>query len=100
VREWERWLYFTDKLTEEFKDAEVYPVGSVARNEIERANDVDILVLTSTPPEKGKEIAIANKIKEKANLTPQHCVDVHFENSKRKESALKRAKDYKLLKSP
>jgi|GEM_PF-46124 len=98
IREWERWVYkAVERLKEDFKDAEVYLVGSVARDEIERANDVDILVLTSNPPRREEKLAVTEKIKDKINLTPQHCIDVHFEHRKRKEEALKRAKEYKLL---
>ncbi|MBO8183282.1 MAG: amino acid permease [Archaeoglobus sp.] len=98
VRDWEKWVYrAVEKLKDEFKDAEIYLVGSVARDEIEKANDVDILVITSNPPKKGEELEIAEKIKSKANLTPQHCVDVHFEHSRRKEEVLRKAKKYKLL---
>ncbi len=99
LKSWEKWVYHVaDKLADDFRDAEVYLVGSVARGELEKTNDVDLLVFTANPPKKEEKGIITKKLKAKANLTPQHCVDLHFEHSSRKEEALKRARKYKLLK--
>lgn len=99
TRNWETWI---DKVVEStsriLDDAEVFLVGSIARGEIKKANDVDILVLTDEPT-KGKEREIAKKIKDEAKLTPQHVVDIHFEVKSNREEALKKAKHYKPLKA-
>jgi len=99
VKNWGRWIYTViDYIVDVFEDAEVYLVGSIARDEINKANDVDLLVLTDRPPVKEIEKAVAKKLKQKAGLTPQHSVDIHFANKQRKKEALKRAKYYKFLK--
>ena len=99
LKNWEKWAYnVADRLVDDFKDAEVYLVGSVARGELEKTNDVDLLVFTANPPKKEEKGIITKRVKDRANLTPQHCLDLHFEHSSKKEEALKRAKKYKLLK--
>ncbi|RUM40621.1 MAG: amino acid transporter, partial [Desulfocapsa sp.] len=98
LKNWHKWIDgVISSILDTFKDAEVYLVGSIARGEISRAHDVDLLVLTDNPPTKDIEKQITIKIKQKAKLTPQHSVDIHFANKQIKDEALRRAKHYKLL---
>ncbi len=96
LRSWHRWIdRVISSILDIFEDAEVYLVGSIARGETSRTHDVDLLVLTNNPPAKDKEIV--RELKRKANLTPQHSVDIHFANKQKKDEVLRRAKYYKLL---
>ncbi|AEA46193.1 amino acid permease [Archaeoglobus veneficus] len=99
LKNWHRWIDgIIDCIVDAFEDAEVYLVGSIARGEIGRAHDVDLLVLTENPPAKNKEKGVARELRQKAGLTPQHSVDIHFEDKQKKEEVLKRARHYKILK--
>jgi len=99
LKNWHKWVYrIVDSIVEVFEDAEVYLVGSIARGEVKKSNDVDILVLTNNPPEKDMRKHITKKLKQMANLTPHHIVDIHFANKQIKDEVLMRAKHYKLLK--
>ncbi len=98
LRNWHRWIDgVVDSIKDSFEDAEIYLVGSMARGEIDKANDVDLLVFTANPPERDRRGEVVRELREKANLTPEHSVDIHFVNEKEKEIALKRSKHYKLL---
>jgi hypothetical protein len=97
LKNWHRWIdVVIYHVVEAFEDAEVYLVGSIARGELHKANDVDLLVLTVNPPPKKK--VVEKDLKRKAGLTPLHSIDIHFEDKKMKSAALNRAKHYKLLK--
>mgnify|MGYP000707544762 CR=1 FL=1 len=99
LKNWHKWICrIVNSIVEVFEDADVYLVGSLARGEVEKSNDVDLLVLTNNPPEKDMEKNITKKLKQKANLTPHHIVDIHFANKQIKDRALMQAKHYKLLK--
>jgi len=99
LKNWHKWVYrIVNSIVEVFEDAEVYLVGSIARGEVKKSNDVDILVLTNNPPEKDMKKHITKKLKQMANLTPHHIVDIHFANKQIKDEVLMRAKHYKLLK--
>ncbi len=98
LKNWHVWVNrVVNTITEAFEDAEVYLVGSIARGEVERASDVDLLVLTGKVPEKERRREIVKKVREKANLTPEHSIDIHFDDKRRREEALKRARHYKAL---
>jgi len=99
VKNWQKWIDgVVTQILDVFEDAEVYLVGSIAREELQKAHDVDLLVLTGNPPAKGTERSVARELRRRAGLTPQHSVDIHFAHKDRKEEALKRARHYKLLK--
>ncbi len=99
VKSWSDWIWrVVDGITDVFKDAEIYLVGSIARKEEEKSNDVDILIFTKNPPAKEEEKDVIADIKERANLTI-HPIDIHFVNKKEREEALKKARHYvKLVK--
>ncbi len=98
LKNWEKWIgHAVNCILETFHDAEVYLVGSIARNEFYRSHDVDLLVITGSPPE-NREEAIED-IKRMAGLSKHHRLDVHFVHSSEREKALKRAGHYKVLKS-
>lgn len=97
IRTWNTWIPgVLDEIGKRFDDSEVYIVGSVARGEVENANDVDLLILTDKAEKVEKE-TITREIRNKAGLTPQHCVDLHFERKSLKNEALKKAKEYRRL---
>ena len=99
LKNWHKWIDgVISSIVDAFEDAEVYLVGSIARGDIKKAHDVDLLVLTNNPPAKDMEKHIARELKQKAKLTPHHSVDIHFADKQRKNEALRRAKHYKLLK--
>jgi amino acid transporter len=99
LNNWHKWIDgVISSIVDAFEDAEVYLVGSIARGDIKKAHDVDLLVLTNNPPAKDMEKHIARELKQKAKLTPHHSVDIHFADKQRKNEALRRAKHYKLLK--
>jgi len=96
LKNWHEWIgSIVKSISETFEDAEVFLVGSIARGE---AHDVDLLVLTNNPPANEREVT--EELKKKAKLTPQHVIDIHFENKRKRDEALKRAKYFKLLNSP
>lgn len=100
LKNWQRWIdSIVNSIVDAFVDAEVYLIGSIARGDIKKANDVDLLVLTTNPPLRDRRISITKELKQKAKLTPQHSVDIHFANKQRKKEALRQAKHYKLLSS-
>ena len=84
------------ELGRQYEDSEIYLVGSVARDEIEKANDVDLLIF-SGKVKKGEEVEVMRKVRDKLGLTPQHCVDLHFESKEAKEEALRRVGKYRRL---
>ncbi|AGK61603.1 amino acid:proton symporter, ABT family [Archaeoglobus sulfaticallidus PM70-1] len=99
LENWYRWIDgVICSIVETFEDAEVYLVGSIARGDIKKANDVDLLIFTNNLPSKDREKDIVRKLKQKAKLTLQHSVDIHFANKQRKEETLREAQHYKLLK--
>jgi len=80
------------------RDAEVYLVGSIARNDLHKAHDIDILVVTKTPPRTVKEHAkIVETVRKKSKLTRHHPVDIHFTHPRDKSKWLKHSRKYKLL---
>lgn len=93
IRRWEEWL---PRLAREIKarvrDAEIYLVGSIARGELRRAHDVDLLVVTRSPP-RTREAAqrLIEEAKRAAGLTRLHPVDVHFARPEERERWLRRS---------
>ncbi|NOZ82416.1 MAG: amino acid permease, partial [Euryarchaeota archaeon] len=75
VRRWEEWVHGVVECIEDiYRDAEVYLVGSVARGELSRAGDVDLLVLTSSPPSWLERRRLLREIRRRARLEPEHGV--------------------------
>ncbi|BEP16783.1 amino acid permease [Pyrofollis japonicus] len=79
IREWEKWL---PKLVEEAKkiakgvELEIRIVGSIARREVEKAGDVDILVVAEKLSEKEAR-RIIDEAAKRIGLPPHHPLDVH-----------------------
>ncbi len=97
IRNWHTWINdVVRELGRQYDDSEIYLVGSVARDEIEKANDVDLLIF-SGKVKKGEEVEVMRKVRDKLGLTPQHCVDLHFESKEAKEEALRRVGKYRRL---
>ncbi len=98
IKNWHRWIdAVVHHVANMIEDAEIYLVGSVAKGDVRKANDVDILIFTSNPPS-GKELdRLRENIIRKAGLSQLHPVDIHFENKKVKNEALNKAKFYKPL---
>ena len=98
IRNWHRWIDTVVRhITDMIEDAEVYLVGSVAKGDILKANDVDILVFTSNPPPRKELNIVKESLMKKAGLSPFHPIDIHFECRKAKNEALSKAKHYKPL---
>ncbi len=92
VRGWEGWLHrAAGSVRRLYADAEVYLVGSVARGELSRAGDVDLLVITEHPPSAEERSRVLEIIKRQARLKPEHGIHLHFAPSVEREKALKRA---------
>jgi len=98
IRRWEHWVpKLAEELRKLLRDAEVYLVGSVARGELHRAHDVDLLVATPSPP-RGKEARrIAEEAKKRAGLTRLHPADIHFATPDKKEHWLKQSRKAKKI---
>ncbi len=98
LKNWHMWIdKLIECLSEKFEDAEIYLVGSLARGEMDRAHDVDLLVLTDKPLAKDEIKSIVSELKRKARLTAYHSIDIHFESLKKKDEALRKAMHYKPL---
>jgi len=93
IRRWEEWLpRLAAELRKRLRDAEIYLVGSVARGELRRAHDVDLLVVTRSPPRTREEARrLVEEAKRAAGLTRLHPVDVHFARPEEKERWLRRS---------
>ncbi|MET1123767.1 MAG: amino acid permease [Archaeoglobaceae archaeon] len=97
IRNWKEWIgRMVECISDTFEDAEIFLVGSIARGDVDKAHDVDLLVLTANPPANEREVT--EDLKKKAKLTPQHVVDIHFESKRKREEALRKAKHYRTLK--
>lgn len=97
LRNWDKWIpVVVDEIGKRYSDSEIYLVGSLARGEAEKTSDVDLLVLTDAV-EKGENEGITRDIKKKLELTPQHCLDLHFEKKRFRDEALRKAVNYKRL---
>ncbi len=98
LRSWKKWIgNLVDTITDVFDDAEIYLVGSIARGELHKADDIDLLIFTSNPPS-GREMGKLRKsIKTRAGLTKLHSVDLHFEDMKLKDDSLKKAGRYSAI---
>jgi len=78
IRRWQEWVpELIRHLREALGDVEVRLVGSLARGEIERASDVDILVVARRPLEPREVRRVVDEIVEKLGLPRHHPVDVH-----------------------
>jgi amino acid transporter/predicted nucleotidyltransferase len=91
IRHWEEWVpRFVRELKAHMREAEVYLVGSVARGELHRAHDVDLLVVTPRPPRSKEEARrIVEEARRAAGLTKLHPLDVHFATPGEKEKWLR-----------
>ncbi len=92
VRGWRKWIERAVRCIEDiYGDAEVYLVGSLARGEPHRAGDVDLLVLTRTPPKPTERVSVLREVKRRAGLGREHVLHLHFARREEKEEALRRA---------
>ncbi len=99
IRNWSKWAgKVSDALLETFKGAEIYLVGSIARNEIEKAHDVDILVFTDRVPSKSEIRKITHEVKRKAGLNDLYPVHLHFARKSDREEILRKIKHIRLSK--
>ncbi|WP_048093644.1 amino acid permease [Geoglobus acetivorans] len=90
IRNWESWIdRAVGGIVQKFEDAEVYLVGSVARGELHRACDVDLLVITSRVPDAEERRRIEEDVRKE--LSRQHPLHIHFVSAEEKEEALRRA---------
>ncbi len=92
LRKWRKWI---PKVVETIKqllpDAEIYIIGSIAREEAIAASDLDLLVISQKIPEKPLERAkLVATIEERAKLPLYHPVEFHLIKPKDKQAYLKR----------
>ncbi len=100
IKNWHKWIdAVVHHIADMIEDVEIYLVGSVARGDVRKANDVDILIFTSNPPSKKELNELRETIINKSGLSPSHPLDIHFENKRVKNEALSKAKYYKPLKA-
>ncbi|BEP16703.1 hypothetical protein PYJP_00550 [Pyrofollis japonicus] len=67
--------------------AEVYVIGSVAEDNYIAASDLDLLIVTNSPPQTPREEAEAKtRIEELANLPIHHPLEIHFAGRIEKEN--------------
>ncbi len=99
VRRHEEWLpRVVEEIRRRHPEARVYLVGSVARGELEKSHDVDILVVTVKPPRSVEEaVREQEEVAEKARLPRAHPLHLHYVKPEAEEEALKRARVYKRL---
>ncbi|WP_202319336.1 amino acid permease [Archaeoglobus neptunius] len=90
IRNWEGWIAgVVDGVSGLIKDAEIYLAGSVARGEVDKAHDVDLLVFVDD---------VSDDMQHECQKAMRNLpVDLHFISREDKESALKKAKHYKRL---
>jgi len=99
LKNWSRWIDgFIDAVDRVFEEAEVYVVGSVARGEVEKSHDIDLLILTDKPPEKGRKKVAEDELRVASGIKEGHLVHVHFGDKKKRVEVLKKAKHYIPLK--
>ncbi len=76
IRSWEEWIGELNGLIKEFwRDAEVYVGGSIARGEIEKSHDVDVIVVLDELPSEEDVERFESVVREKF---PVHPIDLHF----------------------
>ncbi len=97
IRSWASWLpRLAREVREELREGEVYLVGSVARGELHRAHDVDLLVVTRRAESEVREVV--RRVMERLGLHPyRHPVDVHVARPEEKEKRLRESRGYKRL---
>jgi predicted nucleotidyltransferase len=91
LREWRKWIpRVIDAIKQLYPDAEVYVIGSVAEDNYIAASDLDLLIVTNSPPQTPREEAEAKtRIEELANLLIHHPLEIHFAGRVEKEKWLK-----------
>ena len=99
IRSWEKWVpRAVEEIRKRLRDAEVYLVGSVARGELHRAHDVDLLVVTRHPPRRREEAKrLVEEVRRAAGLTRLHPLDVHFATPEEREKWLRHSRASKKL---
>ncbi|WP_456368865.1 amino acid permease [Geoglobus sp.] len=86
IRNWESWVsHAAGMIAEKLRDVEIYLVGSVARGELEKAWDVDVLVISRDVPDERERKRIEAEIRENLGNRPLH---IHFAGRDEKERAL------------
>ncbi len=97
VRSWHEWIHrIIREILEEFRDAEIYIVGSIARGEIHRSHDVDIMVVSGkVPTDKNERLKKKLELKKTKPHLRDYPVDIHLVRPEEKEEWLK--KEHKKL---
>ncbi len=99
IRSWHEWIHRVIKeILEEFRDAEIYIVGSIARGEIHRSHDVDVMIVSSkVPADKNERLKKKIELKTIKPYLREYPVDIHLVRPEEKDEWLK--KQYKKLES-
>ncbi len=97
IKNWRNWIdRVVNGVLDVLGEAEIYLVGSVARGQIHRANDVDVMVFAKDLPEEKEKVV--RKVCERAEISPEHPVHLHILSKGEKEATLKRVGEYRRLK--
>ncbi len=75
IRNWRDWVGEVTKLLKEEWKCEVYLAGSIARGELEKSNDVDMVVVLDEIPKEEEIEDFKRRLKE---IYPHHPIDLHF----------------------
>jgi len=92
IRSWYEWIHhIIEEILDEFRDAEIYIVGSIARGEIHRSHDVDVMVVSkNVPPDKEERQRKKLELKQKKPHLRKYPVDIHLVRPEEKEEWLKK----------
>ncbi len=99
VRRHREWLpRVVAEVKKRHPDARVYLVGGVARGELEKSHDVDVLVVTSNPPRtRAEAVREQEEIARAAGLPPSHPLHLHYARPEEERERLAREKRYERL---
>jgi predicted nucleotidyltransferase len=95
---WHMWLpKLAGEIRKIVKEAEIYLVGSIARGERHKANDVDILIVTPKELTVEEKELISNTIVSHVRPPLPHTVDVHYATREEREKALRKSRKYRKI---
>ncbi len=98
IRQWDKWVpRIIQHVAERLKAVEIYLVGSVAREELHRAHDVDLLVVSKERLTKKQITNLIRELREKGIIEKHHPIDIHVAVPDEKEKWLQHSKKYRRL---
>lgn len=98
IANWKRWVpKVAHYLVKGLEALEVYLVGSVARDELHKAHDVDLLIITRRRLGREELKKLFQALKEKRLVEEHYPLDVHVAEPEDKERWLRHSRKYKPL---